>query len=687
VSVPALMHVARSFDRAGPGDAPPEWLVTNGLGGYAFGSVDGVPRRRHHGLLVAALPAPEGRTVLVQAVTEQVRLDDGTAIALEPTVGTGPAMTFALVAGLPVWTFQVTPAISLERSIVMPRAENTVHVRYRLVGEAAALTLELRPWLDVRGHNTPVHPVPGVRYAMAPVADDRVEVMAHTGHVLRLAVTGAGAGFAEAPLDRNDLPLSVERERGYDWMSSGHSPGIARLVVSGDTPVYFSASCDPWDQLTALPPDAAFDAELARRERLILTSHPALQRVDTFLTVLAADQFLIRPVARKDDAVRARAAGAEPRSVIAGYPWFTDWGRDTMISLEGLTLATGRVAEARDILRTFALHVRDGLIPNLFPEGEREGLYHTADATLWFFHALERYDTVSGDRSLVDELLDLLSGIIDRHRAGTRFNIRIDDDGLLTQGAADLPLTWMDARMDGWVVTPRRGKPVEINALWHNALWLLHSWMVRAGRGLLAEDVARAARHCHDSFNARFWNPARGCLFDVVDGDDGDDPSCRPNQLFAVAVRYPPLEPARWAAVLDVVEAELLTPFGLRTLSPSDPAYQPRYYGPLRARDGAYHQGTVWPWLLGPFVDAWLKVHPADVAGARGLLAPLLAHVLQAGCVGSMSEIFDPEPPYTSRGCVAQAWSVAEVARLLARLEPSDASGEAADQPRHRIGG
>jgi predicted glycogen debranching enzyme len=496
----------------------------------------------------------------------------------------------------------------------------------------------------------------------------RMEVCTADVPVVRLEATGTGAAFAIEPLDRHEIAYVVDRDRGGDWLGSAHSPGTATLWLETGAAVYFTATAQAWAHIDALPPASAWDAELARRERLLASSDPALQTMDTFLIALAADQFVVKPAARADDTVRARAAGAEPRSVIAGYPWFTDWGRDTMIALEGLTLSTGRIGEARDILRTFALHVRDGLIPNLFPEGEREGLYHTADATLWFFHALDRYDTLSGDRTLVDELLEVLQDIVEHHRAGTRFDIRVDSDGLLTQGAPDLPLTWMDARMDGWVVTPRRGKAVEINALWHNALWLLHGWMVRAGRGLPAGDLARQARRCQESFNARFWNSRRGCLFDVVDGESGDDPACRPNQLLAIAVRHPPLEQSRWAPVVEVASTELLTPFGLRTLSRDHSQYQPRYFGALRERDGAYHQGTVWPWLMGPFIDAWLKVHPDDAEGARTLLAPLLGHVMGASCVGSVCEIFDAESPFTARGCVSQAWSVAEVARLLVKL-------------------
>jgi predicted glycogen debranching enzyme len=290
---------------------------------------------------------------------------------------------------------------------------------------------------------------------------------------------------------------------------------------------------------------------------------------------------------------------------------------------------------------------------------------------------------VTGDHSLVQELLPTLEEIVDWHRHGTSFGIRVDEDGLLTQGAPDLPLTWMDAKVGGWVVTPRRGKAVEINALWHNVLVLLEAWLVRDGRGLLAAGVAREARRSREAFNARFWNPATGHLFDLVDGQRGDDGACRPNQVFAIAVTHPPLDRRHWEPVVRAVADELLTPVGLRTLSPRHSDYKARYFGDLRARDAAYHQGTVWPWLLGPFVDAWLRVYPADIEGARELLAPLLQHVVSGGCVGSISEIFDAQAPYVPRGCFAQAWSVAEAARLLVRLStPDGQSGNAMEAER-----
>jgi predicted glycogen debranching enzyme len=379
--------------------------------------------------------------------------------------------------------------------------------------------------------------------------------------------------------------------------------------------------------------------------------------------VLAADQFIMTPAGRVEDSARARAAGDEVRSVIAGYHWFTDWGRDTMISFEGLTLTTGRYAEAGWILRTFAHYVKHGLIPNMFPEGKNEGLYHTADATLWFFHAVDRYLEATQDRATLRQILPKFREIVEAHLRGTRYSIGIDPaDGLLRQGEEGYQLTWMDAKVDGWVVTPRRGKAVELNALWYNALRLLEGWVREEEGDEAARPLAEHAQRAYDSFNRRFWSAERGYLYDVVDGEAGDDAACRPNQVFAISLKHAVLAREHWEPVLNIVRDRLLTPVGLRSLSREHPDYKARYFGDLRARDAAYHQGTVWGWLTGPLIDAWLKTYPQDRAGARKMVEAALPH-LDEGCVGSISEIFDAEPPFTPRGCVAQAWSVAEVLR------------------------
>ena len=425
------------------------------------------------------------------------------------------------------------------------------------------------------------------------------------------------------------------------------------------------ASTEGWDTIHSLTPEDAERAERERRERLLAIAK--LDPADPFgaQLALAADQFIITPAGRAEEAARARAAGEEVRTIIAGYHWFTDWGRDTMISLEGLTLCTHRFREAAYILRTFGHYIRDGLIPNMFPDGARDGLYHTADATLWFFHAVDRFVRVTGDVDTLRALIPKFVDVIACHVRGTRFGIGMDPrDGLLRQGADGYQLTWMDAKVDDWVVTPRRGKAVEINALWYNALSLLDGWLREYGGPRPDLDLSALSDRVRASFNARFWYDEGGYLYDVIDGEHGNDTAYRPNQIFAIALERPVLDPARWRAVVDVVHDRLLTPVGLRSLAPGHPDYKPKYYGDLRSRDAAYHQGTVWGWLIGPYVDAWLRVHPDDREGARRLLDGFEAHLKEA-CVGSISEIFDAEPPYTPRGCIAQAWSVAEVLRAL----------------------
>lgn len=649
-----------------------EWLVTNGLGGYAAGTLAGVPTRRYHGLLIAALPTPLGRTLLMPYLSEQLRLPDRTVAQLsgiEQTarplqeVGTFYLTEFCLEGGLPIWRYTVAGAV-LEKRLLMPHGQNTVLISYRLLQGEHALRLRLLPYLQVRSHDAAVDtPFSRTDYKLMAM-DGRYEFLGNADQAsLRLMLHGPHAALTLEDTMLPDVYYRVEARRGYACAGDLWSPGYFRVDLLPGSEATLVASTESWETLQALPPDRAWAAEYERRRRL-LHAAPACARTDMAADlVLAADQFIIKPAARVEDETRLHAAGDEVRTVIAGYHWFTDWGRDTMISLEGLTLMTGRHVEAGYILRTFADYIRDGLIPNLFPEGEKAGLYHTADATLWFFHALDRYLDLSQDWAALEILRPKLLDIVEQHLHGTRFGIGVDpQDGLLRQGQAGYQLTWMDAKVDDWVVTPRSGKAVEINALWYNALRLLEGWMRAAGEAQQARRLARCAEHAQTSFNQRFWYAAGGYLYDVIDGAQGDDPACRPNQILAMSLPHPILERGRWQPVLDVVRQCLLTPVGLRSLAPAHADYKPKYDGDLRARDAAYHQGTVWAWLIGPFIDAWLKVYPGDGAGARHFLQGFQTHLSQA-CMGSISEIFDAEAPFTPRGCVAQAWSVAEVLR------------------------
>jgi predicted glycogen debranching enzyme len=485
--------------------------------------------------------------------------------------------------------------------------------------------------------------------------------------VLRLKTTPQ-TGFTYDP-KLVGIDYLFEKHRGYPSEGTLWSPGYFRTDLEPGSAIVLTASTEDWEVVEALPHAEVVAAEMNRRQAMI---EKAATR-DEILPelVLAADQFLITPVGRREDAARARALGEEPLTVIAGYHWFTDWGRDTMISLEGLTLTAGRHQDARWILRTFAHYVSDGLIPNMFPEGEKQGLYHTADASLWFFHAIARYLDATDDRVTLRAILPKLHEIVDAHIAGTRFGIHVDhQDGLLVQGEEGYQLTWMDAKVDDWVVTPRRGKAVEINALWYNALCNMSQWVEREEDAASASTYLTYAERARASFNQRFWNPETGYLFDVIDGESGggprgNDPVCRPNQLFAISLENPVLEPSRWSAVVDAATERLLTPVGLRSLAPGEPNYKPKYDGDLRSRDAAYHQGSVWGWLIGPYIDALAKVHPEQCS--LKLLQGFTAH-LDRACVGSISEIFDAEEPHTPRACIAQAWSVAEVLRCWAKL-------------------
>ncbi len=653
-----------------------EWIVANGLGGYASGTVAGVCTRRYHGLLIAALPSPLGRLNMLSRLSERVRLRDGTSARLGgdevggslDVPGAMSLVEFRSEAGLPVWKYRVGSA-EIEKRIDLPHGQNTAHVTYRLVSGDSPARMRLQPSLNVRNHDAPVDTPLGGPYTLR-LQGDRYEVDPGDGlPVLKLYLRGGQSSLVTAGGTIKDLFYRVEAARGYPEHGSLWSPGYFRVTLRPDSPVTLTVSIEPWPTILAMEPAEAFAAESERRRRLVENADPGARSGFPAELVLAADAFVITPAGRVEDEARAHASGDEVRTVIAGYHWFTDWGRDTMISLEGLTLCTGRRREAGYLLRTFAHYVRDGLIPNLFPEGKSQGLYHTADATLWFFHALSRYLQSSGDRETLRLLLPTLLSIFDHHMRGTRFGIHVDpSDGLLHQGAEGYQLTWMDAKVGDWVVTPRRGKAVEINALWYNALRLLEIWVRESDGEASASPIREAADRCRESFNRRFWNPSTGFLFDVIDGSSGDDPACRPNQVFAVSLDHPVLDSVRWLSVLDVVRDRLLTPVGLRSLSPGHPDYKPTYDGDLRSRDASYHQGTVWAWLIGAYIDAHLRVNPDDLIGARRLLEGF-APALFAFGVGTLGEIFDAEPPYTPRGCIAQAWSVAEVLRAWIRTD------------------
>lgn len=635
-----------------------EWLVTNGLGGYASGTIGGTSTRRFHGQLIAALPAPHGRTMMLNHLEEWITGPNDLHVELN---GSEWLEEFALECGIPVWRYS-HDSIRLEKRVVMPYGQNTTCVIFRLLEGPSGLTLHLRPSVHFRPHEGLL-----ANAASSPVVivDGReLEVRERDEYPpLRIALPG-DASFEEDARNVERVIYQIEQARGYDHEGALRSVGVIHVTLPLGRDIGIIASVEPWDVIHAMTVSEVLAAFNERHGKLLAKAGVLDDDVSATL-VLAADQFLIRPHTRSADEARIAAAGDTPRTIIAGYHWFTDWGRDTMISLEGLTLVTKRYREAGSILRTFATYIRDGLIPNMFPEGEHAGLYHTADATMWFFHALARYVRWTGDRGTLRTLLPKLIDIIDHHVRGTRFNIHVDpEDGLLAQGEEGYQLTWMDAKVDGWVVTPRRGKAVEINALYYNALRILQGFLEDEADPAAARIRALADR-AFESFNQRFWYDEGQYLYDVV---DPNDTALRPNQIFAISLDYPVLERSRWPQVLDIVERELVTPVGLRSLARNHPDYKQHYDGDLRARDAAYHQGTVWSWLIGPFIDAWRKVND-DQDKALHFLDGFIPHLSDA-CIGTISEVFDAEEPYTPRGCAAQAWGVAEVLRTRSVRRP-----------------
>ncbi len=667
-----------NFGRAICGDpaaaASREWLVTNGIGGFASGTIAGVLTRRYHGLLVAALNPPLGRTLLLTRLDEEVDYDgqhyplfasqwsDGT---IEPQ-GFHYLERFHLEGSTPVWSYALGDAL-LEKRVWMQPHANTSYISYTLRRATQPLHLKLRALVNYRDY-----------HATSSTEDWQMQITP-LEHGLQVSAGPSAVPFVILSDCAEVQPchewsdgyfLSVEAERGLSDVEAHLCVGEFRATLQPGALLTIVASSDPAPARDGTQAYAQRQAyEQALLARLNWTRHPAVQQL-----ALAADQFI---VARKVTLSNVAAAlPATPgKTVIAGYPWFSDWGRDTMISLPGLTLPTGRAEDAAMVLRTFAHFVDRGMLPNRFPDLGETPEYNTVDATLWYFEAIRAYHAATGDDRLLHELFPVLAEIIAWHQQGTRYGIKVDPaDGLLAAGEPGVQLTWMDVKIDDWVVTPRSGKPVEINALWYNALHSMAAFALRLGQP--ADAYSTAAARVGASFT-RFWNRATGYCFDVIDGPDGDDPTLRPNQIFAVALPHSPLDPAQQRAVVDICARRLLTSHGLRSLDPAHPDYVPHYLGSLRERDAAYHQGTVWGWLIGPFVSAHLRVY-GDKALARSFLLPLVQHLAGAG-IGSISEIFDAAPPFTPRGCIAQAWSVAE---LLRAWQATETAAEVEISPR-----
>jgi predicted glycogen debranching enzyme len=628
-----------------------EWLETNGIGGFSSSTICGLNTRRYHGLLTAATKPPVGRFVLLSKFEETIVID-GRRYELSANQYPGVIhpqgfkyQTDFRLDPFPVFTYEIE-GVHLQKSVFMVQGENTTVVRYEL-RNGGDVKLELRPLLAFRDYHSTTHensafnPHVEIEQGQAtfqPYADLPALHLAHD----QAEIDATGFWY-------RNFQYAVEQERGLDFSEDLFSPCALTFDLTARSKINIIASTEQRE---------AGDAEEYRSVELERRSVNGNDLV--MLLANAADQFIV-----------AREHG---QTVIAGYHWFADWGRDTMIALPGLTLVNGRWNVAKNILAQFAAHVDRGMLPNRFPDAGEAPEYNTVDATLWFFEAVRSFVQYTEDYEFVRaSLYDVLRDIVDWHVKGTRYQIHVDDDGLLAAGEPGVQLTWMDAKVGDWVVTPRHGKPVEIQALWYNALRVMEQLATRFADPSAAEEYGAMADKTRASFNALFWNEQCRCLYDVVNGKYRDA-SIRPNQVIAISLAHTMVSNDRARSVLRVVERELLTPRGLRTLSPADPNYIGRYEGGPRSRDGAYHQGAVWPWLMGPFITAYVKTFGRQRGRAFGStwLENFEEHLREA-CLGQVSEIFDGDAPHTPRGCVAQAWSVAELLRAVVEDHGADA--------------
>jgi predicted glycogen debranching enzyme len=644
-----------------------EWLETNGLGGFASSTPYGLNTRRYHGLLVAATRPPVGRLVLLSKLEETLVID-GRRFELSANQYPGAIhpeghhllQEFRLDP-FPIFTY-VVEGVVIEKSVFMVDGENSAVVQYKVLekekgaskqsapGAARSIQLELRALMAFRDYHSLAHEN-ALLNGRVEVGEGLTSLKPYAdGPTLYLAHDADEIDFTSCWY--RNFEYRAERERGFDFTEDLYSPFALRFDLSSRSGANVVASTERRDAARA---GEYRRGEIKRRQSVAA----AAGFKDEFLSslVAAADQFVV-------------ARGAQ-KTVIAGYHWFGDWGRDTMIALPGLTLITGRPEIARSFLLEFARHVDGGMLPNRFPDKGEMPEYNTVDATLWFFEAVRALLEHTNDYEFVRaHLYAVLIEVIDWHVRGTRYNIHVDGDGLISAGADGVQLTWMDARVGGRVVTPRRGRPVEIQALWYNALRVMEELARKFNDVANERRFHEMAGKACASFNRLFWNEGMGCLYDVID-KDGRDASIRPNQIFAVSLHHTMLPYERAKRVVETVRHHLLTPYGLRSLSPSDRQYVPHYTGGPEERDAKYHQGTVWAWLMGPFIIAHLNVYgEAREARRQALewLAPFHEHLKSAG-LGSISEIFDGDAPHTPRGCIAQAWSVAELLRAAAHLD------------------
>jgi len=627
-----------------------EWLETNGRGGFASGTVAGANTRRYHALLLTARKPPTERFVLVNHLEEWLDLD-GESYPITTNLYPGavyPAgyerCTGFSTEPWPTWTYDCN-GTAVQREVLSVHGRDLVLVRWKIVGRKKRAVLRVRPKLTGRDYHATHHENGGLS-TEAHAAEGMVAWQLYP-HVPAVRVFHTGTYRHESKWYRR-IRLCVEEQRGLDHEEDWWSPGEFTFALESRAPQVLA--------LTSESIDALDTASLIAHEKTRRAAKHAAPVADSLAGHLrhAADAYLSE-----------RNGG---QTVIAGYPWFTDWGRDTFISLPGLFLVTGRFEAAWQVISSFAAHVSEGMVPNRFPDAGDQPEYNTIDASLWFIHAVGRYLDLSHDEVRVGKIAwPAIKRILDGYRQGTRYGIRRDVDGLITGGVPGSQLTWMDVKIDDWVVTPRYGKPVEIQALWVRALEIGEAFARCFGEASYADRCQEDRGRAIASFRKRFWHEEGGYLYDVIDGPEGNDVSLRPNQLYAISLVDELVPRDRAQQILRLVESQLLTPVGLRTLSPQDSRYRPHYEGSAQERDSAYHQGTVWPFLLGPFVTAWIKTFGRSSKSrtkARTFLNGLDAHLHEA-CLGQVSEIFDAETPHHPRGCYAQAWSVAEPLRVL----------------------
>ena len=644
-----------------------EWLITNSIGGYASGTVAGLLTRCYHGLLVAALKPPLGRTLLLSQFVETIHYNGRSHLlsthrwadgSVSPA-GYQQIEQFSLKGTTPVWQFAFSDA-RLEKRIWMQPGFNTTYVRYQLNRATEPLTITLQALVNYRDYHGSTSGN-GWQMGVSPVSQG-VEITAYPG-ATPLYLLSCEALVAPAHEWYYGFDLAAERSRGLsDREDHLHAATFTAILNPGESITVVAST----EQQPDLQSEKAFELIKDHEQKLIQQFESSRSNQNggspdwIKQLVLAADQFVVNRSANTAFVPSNSAAG---KTIIAGYHWFGDWGRDTMISLPGLTLSTGRPEVARLILRTFARYIDQGMLPNVFPDAssddEKPPEYNTVDANLWYFEAIRQYYAATQDKALLAELFPVLSEMIDWHCRGTRYNIHRDpDDGLLYAGEVGVQLTWMDAKIGDWVVTPRIGKPIEVNALWYSALRTMAAFSQQLGKP--AQHYATLAQIAESNFS-RFWNDSVGYCYDVIDGPDGDDDSLRPNQIFAVSLAESPLTTAQQKSVVDACGRSLLTSYGLRSLCSDHPRYSGCYGGDAYSRDSVYHQGTVWGWLLGPFALAHLRVY-RQPEQARQFLAPMANHMTATG-LGNLSEVFDGDAPFNPGGCIAQAWSVAEVLR------------------------